>query len=266
MSEAAPRFTAEVDGVPVGSSWMDWWDEQDGTRLYVLRGDVDARWRRRGIGRSLLAAQEELAAAHWRAHPDAARALLGANADDDRPDVQALLRAAGYRIRFTVVELARATAGADPAPLPGGLTLRDVEEDHHPLIHRLIQDCFADSGNGQQGRDWAGYRRDVRDTDLWLVAWYGDEIAALVVNERSGDGTADSPWVAVAPAWRRRGVAQVLLRHSLRRLAAHGIRTATIRTVQENRNRTVELYEKAGYRVTARHPRWAKPLGGEPPG
>ena len=70
----------------------------------------------------------------------------------------------------------------------------------------------------------------------------------------------DTPWVAVLPAWCRRGVARILLQRSLRRLAEHGVTTATIRTVQENTNHTVALYQEAGYRVTARHPRYAKPI------
>jgi mycothiol synthase len=70
----------------------------------------------------------------------------------------------------------------------------------------------------------------------------------------------DTPWVAVLPAWRRRGVARALLQRSLRLLADQGVQKAIIRTVEENTNQTVALYEEAGYRVTARHPRYAKPL------
>jgi ribosomal protein S18 acetylase RimI-like enzyme len=260
-----PALVAAAGDAIVGFSAMDWWDEADGTRLYLLSGCVHPKWRRRGVGRRLLAAQEELAAARWLAQPDAARAITGVRAGDDRPDVQALLRAAGYRVRFTVVGLARDTAGAADLTLPDGLVLRAVQADHHPLIHEVLQECFAGRGLGQEARDWTDYRRGVRDTDLWLVAWAGDRIAAVLINERERDGTVDTPWLAVRPSWRRRGVAQALLQLNLHRLAAQGITRATIRTVQENPDHTVELYERMGYRVTARHPRWAKPLGGQQP-
>jgi mycothiol synthase len=240
----------------VGYSRMDWWDEADGARLYLLSGCVDPQWRRRGIGRRLLARQEEQAAAHWAAQPGDRPALIGGNAHE------ALLRRAGYRPRFTLVDLARDPAGAADAELPAPLRLRPVEDDHHPLIFAALWTCFARSGLGQHRMSYEEYRTDVRDTDLWLIAWDGAEIAAVLINERRRDGSVDTQWLAVLPRWRRRGVAMALLRRSLRLLAGAGVRTATIRTVQENPDRTVALYERAGYRVTARHPRFAKPLGG----
>ena len=79
--------------------------------------------------------------------------------------------------------------------------------------------------------------------------------------------------MAVLPRRRRQGLASALLRRNFALLAAHGIREARIRTVQENPNHTVSLYERVGYRITGRHPRYAKPLsfalsaaGSTPPG
>jgi ribosomal protein S18 acetylase RimI-like enzyme len=44
------------------------------------------------------------------------------------------------------------------------------------------------------------------------------------------------------------------------RCAGQGVRTVTLTTVLENPNRTVALYEQAGFRVTRRHPRYRKPM------
>ena len=258
---------ALVGGQVVGFGRIEWWEESDGTRLYLLSGAVDPARRRRGLGRRLLAAQEVRAAAHWNAQPGPGHPMLGANADESRPDRLALITEAGYRVRFTLVDLERSTAGAEDRPLPDGLELRPVEEDHHPQIHAAILTCFARHGLGFTKQSYADYREDVRDTDLWLVAWDAEGIAALVLNERRKDGSADTPWVAVLPRRRRQGLAQILLHRSLRLLAAQGIERATIRTTRENPDRTVELYEKCGYRVTGLLPRYAKPLrGDEPPG
>ena len=43
-------------------------------------------------------------------------------------------------------------------------------------------------------------------------------------------------------------------------MRAHGIVTATVRTVAGNENDSVRLYEKAGYRVVRRMPRFRKAL------
>lgn len=374
-------------GEVVGYSWVDFWSEQDGTRLYLLSGCVDPAWRRRGIGRRLLAHQEDQAAAHWHAARGTGPVLLGSNGDPR------LLEAAGYRVRFTVVRLARnpatatspspttpevvplsgptpetgppsratpeanppsqasppsgpthetglpsrattkaslpigptpedgpptrpaaefgspagatAEAGppsrpttevgppAGPTPeagppsratddvnpptgptpeagppagrtagggLPAGVEVRPVRPGHHPHIHRVIQVCFDRPGLGQHGLSYADYQADISDEDLWLVAWSGDEIAGLLINTRRPDGSVDTPWVAVPPGWRRRGIARALLRRSLALLHERGVRTATISTVQENPDHTVTLYESAGYTVTERLPRYGKPL------
>jgi mycothiol synthase len=253
------------DGTVTGYSWVDWWDEADGTRLYLLAGCVHPAHRGAGIGRALLRRQEAQAAEHWRTHPGAGPVLLGGNAEESQPATRALLLAAGYRVRFTVVDLARDPAGADDVALPDGLELRPVNAGHHPLIYAAVETCFAASGHGHHPRGYADYLRDVRDVDLWLVAWDGPDVAAVLVNERRPDGSVDTPWVAVLPAWRRRGVAQALLQRSLRLLAGAGVATAVIRTVHENPNHTVDLYERAGYRIVARHPRYAKPLTQDPP-
>lgn len=255
---------AEQDGRTAAFGTITWWDESDGTRLYRLAGAVARDLRRQGIGRRLLAHQERMAADHWHQDPTAGTAITGANADETRPDRLALLRDAGYRVRFTLVDLARSTGGAEDHPLPEGLELRPVETNHHPRIHEAILTCFDRHGLGFIQQSYADF--ETRDTDLWLVAWdkSDDTIAALVTNERRNDGTADTPWVAVLPRWRRRGVAQALLRRNLHMLAVNGIQQATIRTTQENPDHTVELYEKVGYRVTARHPRFGKPITSAP--
>jgi mycothiol synthase len=250
--------TVEVGGTVAGSGWIEWWEEADGTRLYLLLGGIEPQWRRRGLGRTLLARQEEQAVAHWRARPGAGTPMVGLNPDGDA--ALALARAAGYRVRFTLVDLVRDPAGAQDVPLPAGLEVRPFREDQHRQVYAAISTCFAGSRLGQEVRTYAEYLDGVRDTDLWLIAWDGDEIAGLVLNEREPDGAVDTAWVAVLPAWRGRGLASALLRRSLRLLADDGVRTAKIRTIQENPHRTVALYERAGYRVTERTPRYGKPF------
>ncbi|WP_196279478.1 GNAT family N-acetyltransferase [Catellatospora vulcania] len=108
--------------------------------------------------------------------------------------------------------------------------------------------------------DYDTYLAGVRDTELWAVAWAGDEIAGLATAERTGSRSADSPWVAVRPAYRRQGLALALVTRSLAAMREHGVTYAAIRTVAENPHRTVALYERAGYEVGRRMPRYRKPL------
>jgi hypothetical protein len=43
-----PEFVAESNETVVGWCRNVWWDESDGTRLYLLLGSVDPAYRRRG--------------------------------------------------------------------------------------------------------------------------------------------------------------------------------------------------------------------------
>ncbi len=124
----------------------------------------------------------------------------------------------------------------------------------------MVEQCFRGSGQGFEPLPYPAYLDAVRDADLWIVAWRGDEVVGLVISERRADGTVDSPWVAVHPEYRRRGLAMALLKRSFAVMRQRGITVATIRTVAENEHNTVGLYERLGYRVGRRMPRFRKPL------
>ncbi|GAB4059918.1 GNAT family N-acetyltransferase [Catellatospora paridis] len=249
---------AEDAGEVVGFGRLDRWTEDDGTEMFLVTGCVHPDRRGRGHGTAMLRRQEAYAASLGSGAP---HQVLGGNADDDRPGARQLLLDNGYRVAFTLVDLSRPVAdAAAPAALPAGLRTRPVLAEHQPLIHAAITECFTGSGDGFVSPDYDSYLAAVRDTDLWAVAWDGDEVAGLVTSEREDGGRADSPWVAVRPAYRRRGLASALLARSLAAMREHGVTVATIRTVAENPHRTVDLYQRAGYRIVRRMPRYRKPL------
>ncbi|MGC5287541.1 GNAT family N-acetyltransferase [Micromonospora sp. DT231] len=98
-------------------------------------------------------------------------------------------------------------------------------------VHPFCLVAQADSGR-TVGFTWMDWWSEGADTRVYLL---------------SG---------CVAPAWRRRGIGTAMLRW----LAEAGVSTARLSTVAENPNNSVRLYEKAGYRVTARQPRYRKPV------
>lgn len=254
-----------LDGSAVAYTWMNRWAEADGTRLWLLGGWVDPCARGRGIGRALLAWQERAALAHA-VHEHGRvpqKAMLGANAGEDQATARELLLASGYRVAFTVVSMACGTARRDGAALPHGLIERPVQPDMHRRIHAAIEESFQHSRNGHTPRTFEKYLHDVQtrqhDTSLWCVTWDGDEVAGLVIAGKSGGGV-ELPWVAVRAAWRRRGLAQAMLRTVISRCATAGVPSIALETVEENENRTVGLYQSVGFKVIRRNPRYRKPM------
>jgi ribosomal protein S18 acetylase RimI-like enzyme len=256
---------AEWDGDVAGYTWLTWWTEADGTRLYLLLGWVVPRWRGHGIGRAMLAWQEDRAAALAATHESTGPALFGANAGEHQADARALLLRAGYRLAFTGVQLALDLTAGPPPPaptMPPGLVVRPARDEHKERIYQVNEEIFRDShrGLGHLTHTFADYEEETADTSLWHVAWDGDEPAGWVLTTIADDGTGITPWVAVRPAWRGRGLARALVALSLRDFVERGVTTARINTTAENPFGTVALYESAGYQVVKRHPRYLKPI------
>ncbi|GHO49521.1 GNAT family N-acetyltransferase [Ktedonospora formicarum] len=254
---------AEVAGRMVAYTWLTWWEETNGTLLYLHLGWVVPTWQRKGIGRALLHWQEQRLREIASANTGKGIPTFGGNADESQPANRALLLNEGYAVAFTVVKML-CELPAEPveiAPMPEGLTLRPVEEAHLPAIYAANDSIFQESRHGYSTDSYEEFLADAgwspETKGLWLVAWDGNQIAGLVISKIEG-GEGETPWVAVARDWRRRGVAKALLTLTLRTMQEQSIPRTRLLTVAENPNHSVRLYEGVGYHVTSRHPRYRK--------
>jgi mycothiol synthase len=244
---------AVIDEVPVGFTWLTRWTERPNLRVYLHRGFVAPAWQRKGIGRALLRWQEAHSAELMASDPHDGRFVFGGNADENQPGNRALLLAEGYALAFTNVWMERSNLLDLPeAPLPAGIEWRAVDRaDIGSLLAELknvlwdVDDEYAESENC--------------DPSLWCVAWAGDKIAGIAIHHVDW-ATARTPWLAVMPEFRRRGIGKALLVEGLRRMRERGASRAIIFTNLENPDRPVTLYESVGYRITQRLPRYRKPV------
>ena len=243
-----------VDGTEVGTTGMRWWDEADGTRLYLLTGSVAPEHQGRGYGRRILAWQEGQAREHAAQDVGGVR-MFGTNPESERD--LALVRAAGYRVAFTRVRMTLTLREPRPVTLPDGVELRAATAADHRAVFEANAEVFGGSSLGYVQDSFEEFEADAAeefpDHELWTLAWDGDRLAGWVIS-----GLDDTPWVGVRPDWRRRGLASALLRANHARLWHHGVRTASLWTVLENPTGSVKLYESLGYRIVERQPRYRK--------
>ncbi|HEX5040482.1 MAG TPA: GNAT family N-acetyltransferase [Candidatus Limnocylindria bacterium] len=264
---------AELDGVIVGTIRVDWVDNTDGTREYRSRGHVDAPWRRRGIGRRLLAAADGLIRERAAEHETHRPRVQGMWADDRQAGRKALAESAGYTAVRWFFEMERQRIDVDRPeilPMPDGLEVRPVTVEDAPAIWAADHDAFRDHWGGWDDSE-AALRRWVESPefqpDLYLVAYDGDEIAGAVLNgilaeenEKLGlrRGWLDS--VFTRRAWRGRGLARALIGRSVHLLAERGMDTAALGVDADNPSGALGLYRSCGFEVVDGGAAWRKPL------
>ncbi|MDO8484308.1 MAG: GNAT family N-acetyltransferase, partial [Candidatus Limnocylindrales bacterium] len=131
-------------------------------------------------------------------------------------------------------------------------------------------EAFRDHwGHREQNED--SYRttfaRSELDTGLWVVAWDGEQIAAVVENwiwpaenQRLGVKRGWLERISVRRPWRRRGLGRALTAASLIRLREAGMAEAMLGVDSENPNGAFGLYEGLGFEVHSRSAAYRRPL------
>ena len=164
-----------------------------------------------------------------------ARPCSAATPDQDRPDTPgpaARRPDTGSGSPWSTWPATRPVRRTPSCRAGSGRCARSRDAATIPRIHEALRTCFADSGHGQHTQTYEDYLSDVRDVDLWLIAWDGDDDRGGA-HQRAQSRTAR--WTR--PGWPscRPGAAAgspgLYLQRSLRLLADHGVTTATIRTV-----------------------------------
>jgi ribosomal protein S18 acetylase RimI-like enzyme len=245
----------EIDDPVAGYARIQWDDVADGIRSFhiVFEADPD----RPDIEAELLRWAERRAVAMAGENPAADMRLRAeAAAGSERAE---RLEALGLRpVRYSATMIRPDLDDIPELSLPDGVTTRPVEEADLKPIWEADIDAFRDHFGyvEQTETDWDKFRASAeRGTELWHVAWAGDEVVGQVRTfvvpgeaERVGRRRGWTEDISTRRAWRRRGVASALICNSLRQLAAMGFDEAALSADTENLTGAFGLYESLGYR------------------
>jgi mycothiol synthase len=155
-------------------------------------------------------------------------------------------------------------------PVPEGLEVRPVTVDQRRQILEAEFEAFEDHW-GSRERSEEQFKvtlsRAELDTDLWVVAWDGDQVAGVVENWIWPDENAElgvkRGWlerVSIRRPWRRRGLARALTSRSLVRLREAGMEEGMLGVDSENANGALGLYEGLGFEVHSRSAAYRRTL------
>lgn len=124
-----------------------------------------------------------------------------------------------------------------------------MEEAHVAQIAALETRCFSEPWSENSVRSEL-----ANDLSLWLVALDGETVAAYV-GSQSVMGEADMMNVAVDPAYRRQGIARVLLNALEDALRARTVSSLTLE-VRASNAPAIALYQSLGYDQVGRRPNY----------
>jgi ribosomal protein S18 acetylase RimI-like enzyme len=164
----------------------------------------------------------------------------------------------GCQYSVTVFRMMRELTSELPeAAKPDGIVVRrwkmETEAEQQAYVCAR-NDCFPE--NPVALGDWQSFLRSPAWCDgAAITAFDGEEIAGSVaaypneaVSQHTGRKAADTEFVFVRPAWRRRGIAAYLVAESLRYLKHLGCEAAFLEVSAANES-ALDLYRRLGYEV-----------------
>jgi mycothiol synthase len=259
-----PRFDPSTDawvvtepaGEVVAATYT--WDQEPHT-LFDSAGWVDPAHRGRGIGTVLVLAVEGRAVRDLRELPagSAPRVLQSFDADasgahdPDASGARALLEGLGYsperEYLHMEIDVPDEFVAGNP---PAGIVIRPRTETDDRDIVAVMADAFDDPWDYEEARQEFAVSTTY-DPSLWFIALDGDEaVGALFGYVTNGRGQISA--LAVRDGWRRRGIAQALLRAAFVRFRDRGVVDVRLNVDRDNATGAAHLYEGAGMRLRRR--------------
>ena len=244
---------------------------RDSVPVYEVWGKVLPELRRRGIGRWLFDWSATRAARRAAEEDPVGPVTLGAHAGEQEAGARALYERAGLRpVRYFFLMHNDRLDDVDPVPVPAGLDVRPITPDQHRAIYDAGIEAFRDHWESHEHGE-EGFRQTFNqpdtNTDLWAVAWDGDQVAGVVEGwiwseENDGLGIRRG-WlekISVRRPWRRRGLARALTAAAMIKLRDAGMDEAALGVDAENPSGALGLYESLGFTVFRRSIAYRRPL------
>ena len=145
--------------------------------------------------------------------------------------------------------------------LPEGFELRPVLSEQYRAIWEAGRQHWAGLTkvtNIPTEEDYQEFLSLITpDPSLLMVAWHDEQPIAIVQGRVTQDtGIIDD--VIVSPAYKRRGLAQALMKYDMLVMREKGVKRIRLHTDASDRHGARSLYEKLGFRVVKTYPRYRK--------
>jgi len=238
-----------------GTVGREWWVSEAGRGTLVVA--VDPGRRGEGIGSALAAAGDQ--------HLTAIGVTTARAGSVDEPGARAL----ATRLGFTAIAAASTSAvdprTVTPEPIPDGVRVvpfADLDDPRalYDLDVEVSNDIPNEEFDGVSFEEWRDefWRSPLIDQDASLVAFVGDELAALtMIRIDEPSGRAQNNVTGTRRAFRGRGLAHLLKTHSLHLAGQRGA-TIAITDNDETNAPMLSVNTRLGYRPFSRRLEWER--------
>lgn len=244
---------------------------RDDVPNYDLWGTVRPDRRHRGIGGVLFRHNLERIAERVALEDPEGRVLLRAHAVDEEVGHRTLLEGRGFAPVRHFFFMRRASLDHLPeVRLPDGVAIRPVRPSDHRAIWDAEDEAFRDhwGAHPHTEHDYeVTFGQSELDTDLWAVAWDGDEVAGVVQTwiwpEENAALDVRRGWlekISVRRPWRQRGLGRALTAAALRNLRDAGMTEAMLGVDSQNPTGALGLYERLGFEVQQKSVAYERPF------
>lgn len=221
----------------------------------------------------LLAWAEERARARLADAPPGAERDIRIIVEEHRDRWRRVVEEAGFREarHFVKMRMPLGSPLPEPPPVPAGIAIVGWSDDLDRGAWTVSNASFADHW-GSAEHSWEEWRASyAEDPAAFLpqhsfLAVHADEVVAICLCEHDPENVERTGirefWVGrvgTAAAWRRRGLGTALILRSLASASAAGYEQTALSVDEDSQTNATAIYERIGYRVTAREIHYLKP-------
>jgi len=243
--------TDEKTGKVLGYGVIRWWEEDNGTLVYLHTGNVHPDKRRHGVGATLLLSLQERIRDIAAEHSADAPKVYATNASSTDIGTNEMLTKNGYSKFWSLVEMEKTDlTSLEQVKPPEDCKLRPVTTDKDK---RAVYEANKKLYKNEPGStladedDYQDFLEDNPDSNLWKVLWKDDEIAGFVLSKIVGKDAAEIVEVSVMPNFQQRGYGKYLMLESMAELTKHGVSEVRLQTDAEDKRGGRRLYERLGF-------------------
>jgi len=176
---------------------------------------------------------------------------------------RALIEGRGYRYIRSFYRMVIDLREQPATPVwPEGFTVGGLEPGDDRAVYEAVEGSFADHWGylPRTFQEWNVRNGPLSERLCYLVRDGEGTIVAAEICDEEAFGAGHVAILGVRSAWRRRGIAEALLRHAFCELYVRGQRRVGLGVDAENTTGATRLYERVGMRVALQEDAYEKML------